>query len=48
MIIINGHTYECFYQGIIVYCIDFKDYYSMDDAAKALGLSIEEFKQMER
>ena len=43
---INGHTFECFYQGIVVYCVDSKDYYSMDDAAKALGLSVEEFKQI--
>lgn len=45
MKIINGHIYECFYQGIVVYYIDDKHYYSVADAAKALGLTVEEFKE---
>lgn len=46
MKIINGHTYECFYQGIVVFCIDFKHYYDTKSAANALGISIEEFKKI--
>lgn len=46
MKIINGHTYEVFYQGIVVYCIDGKDFYDVDSAAKALNLTIEEFKEI--
>lgn len=46
MKIINGHTYECFYQGIVVYCIDSKHYYDVKSAASALGLSVEEFKEV--
>lgn len=46
MKIINGHIYEYFYQGIDVYCIDHKQHYSVDDAAKALGLTVEEFKEV--
>ena len=46
MKIINGHTYESFYQGIVVFCVDCKDYYAVDDAAKALGLTVEQFKEV--
>lgn len=45
---INGHTYEVFYrgQGVIAFCIDFNDYYDIESAAEALGLTIEEFKEV--
>lgn len=43
MKIINGHTYECFYQGIVVYCIDCNHYYDCESAANALGLTFDEF-----
>ena len=43
MKIINGHTYDYFYAGIVVYCVDGKHYYDGASAAKALGLSLDEF-----
>lgn len=46
MKIINGHTYECYWQGRIVFYVDFNPYYSSEDAAKAIGLTIDEFKKI--
>lgn len=46
MKIINGHTYDSFYAGIDVFVVDSEPYYSVDDAAKALGISVEEFKKV--
>ena len=43
---INGHTFESFYMGLVVYCVDFKHYYDIESAAKALGISVEEFKEI--
>ena len=43
---IKGHLYCCAYQGIIVYYIDGVTYYSMLDAADALGMTIEEFQEV--
>lgn len=45
--LINGHAYECYWQGRIVYYIDFKPYYTAVDAAKALEMAEEEFKKIE-
>lgn len=44
--IIKGHLYTCAYQGVIVFYIDGVAYYSMFDAADALGMTIEEFKEV--
>ena len=43
---INGHYYDCFYMGVVVYNVDFKHYYDTESAAKALGVTIEEFKRL--
>ena len=43
---INGHEYSCFYAGIDVFVVDGKHYYSVDSAANALGLTVEEFKRV--
>lgn len=46
MRIINGHTYESFYQGVVVFVVDNKDYYTVEGAANALGLTVEDFKKV--
>ena len=46
MKIINGHTYESFYMGCVVFIVDSNHYYSVASAAKALGLTVEEFKEI--
>jgi hypothetical protein len=44
--IINNHTYFSYYAGVDVFVIDGRDYYSVQSAAEALGLTIEEFKEI--
>lgn len=46
MKIINGHTYDWFYAGIVTYVIDGWHCYDIESAAKALGLTVHEFKQI--
>lgn len=43
---IKDRIYCCAYQGIIVYYIDGVTYYSMLDAADALGMTVEEFQEV--
>ena len=43
---INGHTYTCVYAGIDVFVVDGAHYYDVASAANALGLSVDEFKEV--
>lgn len=44
--IINGHSYKSFYQGLTVFCVDNKHYFDVKQAAKAMGLTVEKFKEI--
>lgn len=46
---INNHLYCCAYRGngIIVYTVDDNNYYSMQDAANALGITVDELQHIE-
>lgn len=40
--IINGHEYTTFYQGLSVYCVDGVQYFTLEGASKALGMTSDE------
>ena len=44
--VINDHLYSCWWQGEVVYDVDGTSYYSAEETANALGLTVEEFKEV--